>query len=149
MFVQSAHFVERHRHDPSQELSIYGQEKTSDTVRLAKMNLAVHGLGGDIKEGNTYYDDLHDSVGKFDYVMANPPFNVNNDRQDQTRRRPPVPARPAETATTATTYGSRPSTPRSATGPAGPGSSWPTPHPTQDTVNSKSAASSSRTEAST
>ena len=77
MFVQSAHFVERHRHDPSQELSIYGQEKTGDTVRLAKMNLAVHGLGGDIREGNTYYEDLHDSVGKFNYVMANPPFNVN------------------------------------------------------------------------
>ena len=77
MFVQSAHFVQRHRHDPSQELSIYGQEKTGDTVRLAKMNLAVHGLGGDIREGNTYYEDLHDSVGKFDYVMANPPFNVN------------------------------------------------------------------------
>ena len=77
MFVQSAHFVERHRHDPSQELSIYGQEKTGDTVRLAKMNLAVHGLGGDIKEGNTYYEDHHDSVGKFDFVMANPPFNVN------------------------------------------------------------------------
>ena len=77
MFVQSAHFVERHRHDPSQELSIYGQEKTGDTVRLAKMNLAVHGLSGDIREGNTYYEDPHDSVGKFDFVMANPPFNVN------------------------------------------------------------------------
>lgn len=76
MFVQSAHFVERHRRDPSQELSIYGQEKTSDTVRLSNMNLAVHGLGGDIREGNTYYEDLHDSVGKFDFVMANPPFNV-------------------------------------------------------------------------
>ena len=77
MFVQSAHFVEHHRQDPSQELSIYGQEKTGDTVRLAKMNLAVHGLGGDIREGNTYYEDLHDSVGQFDFVMANPPFNVN------------------------------------------------------------------------
>ena len=77
MFVQSAHFVERHRRDPSQELSIYGQEKTGDTVRLAKMNLAVHGLAGDIREGNTYYDDLHDSFGQFDFVMANPPFNVN------------------------------------------------------------------------
>ena len=77
MFVQSAHFVERHRRDPGQALSIYGQEKTGDTVRLANMNLAVHGLGGDIKEGNTYYEDLHDSVGKFDFVMANPPFNVN------------------------------------------------------------------------
>ena len=77
MFVQSAHFVERHRQDPSRELSIYGQEKTGDTVRLAKMNLAIHGLGGDIREGNTYYEDLHDSVGQFDFVMANPPFNVN------------------------------------------------------------------------
>ena len=77
MFVQSAHFVERHRRDPGQELSIYGQEKTGDTVRLANMNLAVHGLSGDIREGNTYYEDLHDSVGNFDFVMANPPFNVN------------------------------------------------------------------------
>ena len=77
MFVQSAHFVERHRRDPGQELSIYGQEKTGDTVKLAKMNLTVHGLAGDIREGNTYYEDLHDSIGKFDFVMANPPFNVN------------------------------------------------------------------------
>ena len=77
MFVQSAHFVERHRRDPSAELSIYGQEKTGDTVKLAKMNLAVHGLAGDIREGNTYYEDRHDSVGEFDFVMANPPFNVN------------------------------------------------------------------------
>ncbi|MXW97486.1 MAG: SAM-dependent DNA methyltransferase [Acidimicrobiaceae bacterium] len=83
MFVQSAHFVERHRHDPGEELSIYGQEKTGDTVKLAKMNLAVHGLGGDIREGNTYYEDLHDSVGKFDFVMANPEFNV--DKIDKTK----------------------------------------------------------------
>ncbi len=77
MFVQSAHFVERHRKDPGSELSIYGQEKTKETVRLAKMNLAVHGLAGDIREANTYYEDLHDSIGKFDFVMANPPFNVS------------------------------------------------------------------------
>jgi type I restriction enzyme M protein len=77
MFVQSAHFVERHRKDPGAELSIYGQEKTKETVRLAKMNLAVHGLAGDIREANTYYEDLHNAVGKFDFVMANPPFNVN------------------------------------------------------------------------
>ena len=83
MFVQSANFVERQRHDPGQELSIYGQEKTGDTVKLAKMNLSVHGLTGDIREGNTYYEDLHDSIGKFDFVMANPPFNV--DKIDKTK----------------------------------------------------------------
>jgi type I restriction enzyme M protein len=77
MFVQSAHFVERHRANPGSELSVYGQEKTRETVRLAKMNLAVHGLTGDIRESNTYYENSHDSVGAFDFVMANPPFNVN------------------------------------------------------------------------
>ena len=83
MFVQSAHFVERHQHDPSRELSIYGQERVGDTVRLAKMNLAVHGLSGDILQGNSYYEDLHDSLGEFDFVMANPPFNV--DKVDKTK----------------------------------------------------------------
>lgn len=77
MFVQSADFVARHQKNPGDVLSIYGQEASRRTVPLAKMNLAVHGLTGDIKEGNTYYEDLHDSVGQFDFVMANPPFNVN------------------------------------------------------------------------
>ncbi|MES9520640.1 type I restriction-modification system subunit M [Streptomyces capoamus] len=77
MFVQSAHFVERHRKNPGYELSVYGQEKTRETVRLAKMNLAVHGLDGNIREANTYYEDPHCAVGEFDFVMANPPFNVN------------------------------------------------------------------------
>jgi type I restriction enzyme M protein len=77
MFVHSAHFVERHRFSPGEELSIYGQEKTSDTVRLAKMNLAIHGLSGDIREANSYYENPHDSFGRFDFVMANPPFNVD------------------------------------------------------------------------
>ncbi|PAV12288.1 hypothetical protein ASJ81_06820 [Methanosarcina spelaei] len=76
MFVQSAHFVENQHREASSEISIYGQEKVADTVRLCKMNLAVHGLSGDIKEGNTYYEDIHNSVGTFDFVMANPPFNV-------------------------------------------------------------------------
>jgi type I restriction enzyme M protein len=53
MFVQSAAFVERHRANPTDEISIYGQEKTAETVRLCRMNLAVHGLSGDVREGNT------------------------------------------------------------------------------------------------
>ena len=77
MIVQSAKFVTEHRMNPSSEIMIYGQEKTDSTVRLCKMNLAVHGLSGDIREGNTYYVDRHESIGKFDFVMANPPFNVN------------------------------------------------------------------------
>ena len=83
MFVQSAHFVEEHKGKPSADLSIFGQERVAETVRLGKMNLAVHGLAGDIRQGNTYYEDLHHSVGRFDFVMANPPFNV--DRVDKER----------------------------------------------------------------
>jgi len=83
MFVQSARFVEEHQKNPDAELSIYGQEKVAETVRLGKMNLAVHGLAGDIRQGNAYYEDLHRSPGKFDFVMANPPFNV--DRVDKER----------------------------------------------------------------
>jgi type I restriction enzyme M protein len=83
MFVHSAHFVERHHQSPGKELSIYGQEKTSETVRLAKMNLAVHGLSGEIREGNSYYEDPYESFERFDFVMANPPFNV--DRIDKTK----------------------------------------------------------------
>jgi type I restriction enzyme M protein len=104
MFVQSARFVSAHRAsppspaasrhplpvgegrgeglagysaDPARELSIHGQERVDGNVRLARMNLAVHGLEGDIKHGNTYYEDLHSTVGKFDFVCANPPFNVS------------------------------------------------------------------------
>jgi type I restriction enzyme M protein len=76
MFVQSAEFVERHKKS-STDISVYGQEKVDETIRLCKMNLAVHGLSGDIKQGNTYYEDIHKCVGAFDFVMANPPFNVN------------------------------------------------------------------------
>jgi type I restriction enzyme M protein len=75
MFVQSAEFVRRHHKSPSKEISIYGVEKMSDTLRLCRMNLAVHGLSGDIREANSYYDDPHRLVGRFDFVMANPPFN--------------------------------------------------------------------------
>lgn len=86
MFVQSQQFVEKHRkelgvlgeaHDEDQ-LYVYGQEKTLDTVKLAKMNLAVNGLRGEILQANSYAEDPYDGLGKFDFVMANPPFNVDD-----------------------------------------------------------------------
>jgi len=77
MFVQSAKFVERHSANGNGRVSVYGTEKEAATIKLAKMNLAVHGLAGDIKESNTYYEDPHKSLGSFDFVMANPPFNVS------------------------------------------------------------------------
>jgi type I restriction enzyme M protein len=91
MFVQSAHFVENHQKSPGSEISVFGQEKTGDTMRLCKMNLAVHGLEGDIREGNTYYEDLHHSTGKFDFVMANPPFNVDKIDKDRLKDDPRFP----------------------------------------------------------
>ena len=83
MFVHSAEFVRRHHKNPSREIAIYGAEKMGDTQRLCRLNLAVHGLSGDIREANSYYEDPHGMVGKFDFVMANPPFNqkeVDRDR---------------------------------------------------------------------
>lgn len=80
MFVQSARFVAEHKKNPLSELAIHGVEKTDDTGRLCRMNLAIHGLEGDIRHGgnvNSYYDNPHDATGKFDFVLANPPFNVN------------------------------------------------------------------------
>jgi type I restriction enzyme M protein len=88
MFVQSARFVAEHRRganggQPGRTLSIFGQEKVAETVRLCRMNLAVNGLEGDIDQGNSYYEDPHTARGKFDFVMANPPFNV--DKVDKER----------------------------------------------------------------
>jgi type I restriction enzyme M protein len=77
MFVQSARFVDEHRNGKAGRLSIYGQERVDETLRLCKMNLAVHGLEGQISQSNTYYEDPFKEVGQLDYVMANPPFNVN------------------------------------------------------------------------
>lgn len=77
MFVQSARFVEEHRRSPSATISLYGQEKVAETIRLCRMNLAVHGLTGDIRQANTFYENVHNSVERFDFVMANPPFNVS------------------------------------------------------------------------
>lgn len=75
MFVHSAEFVRRHHKAPESEISVYGVEKMADTLRLCRLNLAVHGLSGDLREANSYYDDPHKLIGRFDFVMANPPFN--------------------------------------------------------------------------
>ncbi|MCW0464043.1 type I restriction-modification system subunit M [Xanthomonas sacchari] len=80
MFVQSAEFIQQHQADKAADLNVFvcGTEKTLETVKLAKMNLAVNNLRGDIKQANTYYEDPFNAFGAFDYVMANPPFNVDD-----------------------------------------------------------------------
>lgn len=80
MFVQSAEFIHQHQADKAADLDVFvcGTEKTLETVKLAKMNLAVNNLRGDIKQANTYYEDPFNAFGAFDYVMANPPFNVDD-----------------------------------------------------------------------
>lgn len=89
MFVQSSYFVDRRReelHDnDTKDLMVYGAERTPETVKLARMNIAVNGLRGEIKPANSYYDDPYDSYGKFDYVMANPPFNVDEVNLDKVK----------------------------------------------------------------
>jgi len=83
MFVQSSHFIEQTGQETMKRVTFYGQEKTPMTIRLAKMNLAVHGLEGDIQEANTFYEDKHRLQdgrplwGNVDFMMANPPFNVD------------------------------------------------------------------------
>jgi type I restriction enzyme M protein len=93
MFVQSARFVKRHQGNPNSEISIYGQEKTIETVRLCQMNLAVHGISGtkQVKQANTYYENVHDCLNHFDFVMANPPFNVNGVDKDRIKDDPRYP----------------------------------------------------------
>ena len=91
MFVQSAQFVTRHQKRAAEELTVFGTEKANDTVKLAKMNLAVHGLSGDIRESNTYYEDPHKALGKFDFVMANPPFNVSGVDKERVKDDPRFP----------------------------------------------------------
>jgi type I restriction enzyme M protein len=91
MFVQSARFVQNHRQNPTAEISIYGQEKTAETVRLCRMNLAVNGLSGDIRQANTYYENVHNCRGRFDFVMANPPCNVDGVDKEKIRDDPRYP----------------------------------------------------------
>ena len=80
MFVQSSHFIEDKGEDTMERVTFYGHEKNETTAKIAQVNLAVHGLEGKIRSGNeaiTYYKDPHELVGKCDFVMANPPFNVD------------------------------------------------------------------------
>lgn len=77
MFVQTGHFIEREGKQVAGAVTFYGQEKAELNTRLARMNMAVHGLEGSILEGNTFYQDKHELLGKCDFVMANPPFNVD------------------------------------------------------------------------
>lgn len=77
MFVQTGYFIESEGLKPAEKVTFYGQEKADLNTKLAKMNLTVHGLEGLIHEGNTFYEDKHNLVGKADFVMANPPFNVD------------------------------------------------------------------------
>ena len=63
MFVQTAHFIEENGFDASKKVTFYGQEKTDTNTKLAKMNIAVHGLDGDMVQGNTFYEDKHELVG--------------------------------------------------------------------------------------
>ncbi len=77
MFVQTGYFIENEGLKVAEKVTFYGQEKAELNTKLAKMNLTVHGLEGNIQEGNTFYEDKHNLAGKCDFVMANPPFNVD------------------------------------------------------------------------
>ncbi len=91
MFVQSARVVEQHHGKAAEKLTFYGLEKNATTIRLAKMNLAVHGLEGDIQKAISYYEDPHELLGKASYVMANPPFNVDEIDTDKIKNDPRLP----------------------------------------------------------
>jgi len=78
MFVQTGCFIRTHTNRQVNEaITVYGTELKSNNAKLAKMNLAIHGIEGKILENNSYYSDPFELVGKCDFVMANPPFNVN------------------------------------------------------------------------
>ena len=79
MFVQAARYMHRHNAtaEDMMQFMCYGVEKEPDTVKLAKMNLLLNNVRGDIREANSFYADPHNAYGRFDYVMANPPFNVD------------------------------------------------------------------------
>lgn len=79
MFVQAARYMHNHNANETDQMKFrcYGVEKEPDTVKLAKMNLLLNNVRGEITEANSFYSDPYNAVGQFDYVMANPPFNVD------------------------------------------------------------------------
>jgi type I restriction-modification system DNA methylase subunit len=90
MFVQTGYFIENEGLRPAEKVTFYGQEKAELNTKLAKMNLAVHGLEGNIQEGNTFYEDKHSLIGNVDFLMANPPFNVDGvDKEKDIVKRDP------------------------------------------------------------
>lgn len=90
MFVQAARYMHKHNatNEDMMKFMCYGVEKDPDTVKLAKMNLLLHNVRGDVREANSFYSDPHDAVGRFDYVMANPPFNVDEVVYDKVKDDP-------------------------------------------------------------
>ena len=87
MFVQTGDFVNRTGMIANNAMTFYGQEKTPYNAKLCLMNMAVHGLSGVIRSGdeaNTFYHDAHNLCGQCDYVMANPPFNVDKVKAEST-----------------------------------------------------------------
>ena len=86
MFVQAARYMHRHNQAADRmKFRCYGVEKEPDTVKLAKMNLLLNNVRGDITEANSFYSDPYNAVGEFDYVMANPPFNVDEVLYDRVK----------------------------------------------------------------
>lgn len=82
MFVQSAHYAAKHGFNPD-NLRAYGVEKEPSTVKLAKLNLLLHNMRGEITQANSFYEDPYNSYEEFDYVLANPPFNVKGVEYDR------------------------------------------------------------------
>ena len=84
MFIQTAYFIEKKlKKKINENISVYGSELKSNNCKLAKMNLAIHGIEGEISESNTFYSEPHNLIGKCDFVMANPPFNVDKIDKDK------------------------------------------------------------------
>ena len=95
MFVQAAQFLREQQAENNNlnqgvinDLYVCGQEKTLETVKLAKMNITVNGLRGEVKQANTYYEDFFNSLGDFEYVLTNPPFNVDDVNLAQVEKDP-------------------------------------------------------------